>query len=549
MRRALVAIVLFAGCAPTPRFADRKILWIEHDDAPVAMPPEREAFESTRIWLGANNAVFRSAARVFTVDYGKEAVNVNAVDEVPDSTWYEDRRRDPEHPAAPLRALGADVIGRGAVDDDPPAPPYTVIRGLSGGSAGGFVVLDAKQRRYALKIDPKGHMGLVTGADAVATRLAWGSGWRVPADEIVDFTRADLIVDPKAKMLNRWGQKEPLEAGDVDAVLAHAAHDGAGRYRAVASRWVAGHILGSFSYLGRDPKDGNDLYPHEDRRDLRGFGVFAAWIDDVDVLENNTLDSYVGEPGHGHVVHYQLDVGGSFGQFAALQSPYWMGDQSYLQSWRILGSIATLGLLPHRYENAAWLRRRRALLDQYPEFGGYSADHFELRHWRPILDLPPLVRATARDRLWGAKRVAAFSREEVAAAVAAGHYRPAAAGYLEETLWRRREQIAREAFSESTAIDHFAVTRGSLCFTDLWVRAGLGGETSTAYRAREDGRDVGFLHGAAADGAACVALPARDGYRVIALAVARPGERRFEREVAVHLMARGAHGYVLGVVR
>ncbi|HEY1584491.1 MAG TPA: hypothetical protein VGH63_02315, partial [Polyangia bacterium] len=121
MSRAVVAFavaVAVGGCAPPARrFADRQILWIEHDDAPVPMPPKREAFESTRNWLGANNALFRPADRVFSVDYGTQAANVNAVDEVPTSTWYDDPRRDPDHPEAPPRVLGAEAVGRGAVTE------------------------------------------------------------------------------------------------------------------------------------------------------------------------------------------------------------------------------------------------------------------------------------------------------------------------------------------------------------------------------------------------------------------------------------------------
>ena len=51
------------------------------------------------------------------------------------------------------------------------------------------------------------------------------------------------------------------------------------------------------------------------------------------------------------------------------------------------------------------------------------------------------------------------------------------------------------------------------------------------------------------DGLVCTQLPARNGYRVIALAVSRPGERHFSRDVDVHLMARGGRGYVIGVIR
>src|SRR5207247_796047 len=117
----------------------------------------------------------------------------------------------------------------------------------------------------------------------------------------------------------------------------------------------------------------NDRYAHENRRDLRGFGVWAAWVDDVDIIENNTLDSYVGEPGRGHVVHYQLDVGGSFGEFANAPAPYWMGDQSYFQLGPVLRSLGLMGIVPYRWEDERWQRRRRALLEQYPEFGGFAA--------------------------------------------------------------------------------------------------------------------------------------------------------------------------------
>jgi hypothetical protein len=545
---AVVVAACLVACAHPVRFGDRAILWRDPDDAPVPMPSLRPAPPGGRLWPGANNAIFRPADRLLNVDYGREAVNVNALDEVPTSSWYEDPRRDPDNPAAPPRALSSDELERGVRRDEPAEPPFVIVSGLDGGSADGFIVEDARGRRFVLKLDPEGHPGLVTGADAVATRLAWASGWRVPADDTLDVARDQLRVRPGATMANQYGQREPLGEGDVDSVLRHAARGADGRYRAVTSRWIEGHVLGPVALKGRDLSDGNDRYAHEDRRDLRGFGVWAAWVDDIDVIENNTLDSYVGERGRGHVVHYQLDVGGSFGGFSAAPAHYWMGDQSYFQPGRIVGSLLTLGLVPYRWEDARWQRRRRALVEQYPELGGYSAQHFELRAWRPIVDVPAFVRQTRRDRYWGAKRVAAFSRDEVAAAVAAGRYRPAAAAYLTEALWQRRTRIAVDAFGETAPLDHVAVAGARLCFVDLWVRAGLGGGEATDYRAQEDERDIAATRGAAGDGNVCVTLPARDGYRVVALAARRPGERRFGGRVEVHLMAHGGGARVLGVV-
>ena len=371
----------------------------------------------------------------------------------------------------------------------------------------------------------------------------------MPADEVVDLSRADFVVPPQATMFNDWGQRIPLDAGDVDAILWHAAHTRDGRYRAVASRWVDGHVLGAFSWLGRDRADGNDRYDHQNRRDLRGFGVFAAWVDDIDTIDLNTLDSYVGADGHGHVEHYQLDLGGSFGAFAAAPKLYWMSDQSYFQYDRIFGSLATAGVVPHRWESQRWQSRRETLVEQYPEFGGFSSEHFEPRKWRPIVDTPPFVRMTERDRYWGARRVAAFSRDELGGAIAAARYRPAAADYLRDVLWRRREIVARDGFSRVGPFDHFFVDGQRLCFTDWWVRAGLGGGDATDYRAREKGALLDVHHGAAADGSVCVALPRGDGYRVVELDALRPGERHFGPGVAVHLVVRDGRARVVGALR
>ncbi len=547
---AALAAAVTAGCArPEPRFADRAILWRDRDDAPAPLPPDRPDPGTTRMWTGADAGVFRPAERLFTMDYGLEAVNTNALDDVPQSTWFVDPRRDPADPSRPPRALPAAQLERGAVVDEPPRPPFRVTRALSGGSTAGFVVEDALGRRYALKLDPEDHLALVTGADVVATRLAWASGWRVPADEIIALRRSELVVAPGATMLNQYGRREPLDDGDVDATLAHAARNPDGSFRAEASRWVPGHVLGAFSWLGRDRHDPNDRYDHENRRDLRGLGVFASWIDDVDTIDNNTIDSYVGAPGRGHVEHYQLDLGGSFGDFSAAPKPYWMSDQSYFQADRVLGSLVSIGLVPHRWEDRRWQRRREALVEQFPEFGGFAAEHFDPRHWRPIVDTPPFVRMTERDRYWGAKRVAAFSRDEIVGAVAAARYRPEAAEYLSTTLWRRREAIARDGFSRVAPLDHFRVDGDRLCFTDWWVRAGLGGGADTEYRARERGVVVDVRHGSDAVGAACVRLPPGAGYRVVELAALRPGERHFGASVAVHFVARGGAAHVVGVVR
>lgn len=96
--------------------------------------------------------------------------------------------------------------------------------------------------------------------------------------------------------------------------------------------------VGPYSYVGRRRDDPNDRVSHEDRRDLRGYAVVSAWINNVDTIEANILDAYVGEPGRGHVVHYQQDVGGSFGNYAVGPLASWMSYESYFDFERVLAS-------------------------------------------------------------------------------------------------------------------------------------------------------------------------------------------------------------------
>jgi hypothetical protein len=219
--------------------------------------------------------------------------------------------------------------------------------------------------------------------------------------------------------------------------------------------------------MGRRGDDPNDRIEHQNRRDVRAFGVFAAWMNDIDTMENNTMDAYVGEDGRGHVVHYQQDVGGSFGQFAAIPAEVWMGQETYFMPGRILASLASFGAMGRTFDDDSREARRRLLLAKYHELGYFDDDGFDPANWHPILDNPAFVRMTARDRYWGTKRVLAFNEEEVRAAVALGHYAPATEQRLFEILWHRRERILNAFLGESVPLDYFRFAAGQLCFDDL----------------------------------------------------------------------------------
>ena len=65
----------------------------------------------------------------------------------------------------------------------------------------------------------------------------------------------------------------------------------------MASRFIEGKLAGPFNYQGMRSDDPNDIVPHEDRRELRGLGVFAAWLNHHDTRAINSMDSLVVENG------------------------------------------------------------------------------------------------------------------------------------------------------------------------------------------------------------------------------------------------------------
>jgi hypothetical protein len=517
-------MLLLAGCSPPVRFPDRAILWKDPDDKPSLVPTTREPQYH---WIAIRDSVFDPADQVLGLDYVQESLNVNAVDEVPDSTWWTDRMRVPGQGRP--HALTAEAVRRGAWGEDPrPVLPLTIVKGKDKGATPGFIAKDALGRQFAVKLDPPGFVGLATSTEVVTSRLAWAAGWNVPAETILDLQASDFVLSPKATTTNLLGDKKPLDAERYRKLLARAPVAPDGTIRILASLWISGTIVGPYAYMGRRRDDSNDRVSHEDRRDLRGYGVFSAWVNNIDTTEANTLDSYVGEAGRGHLIHYQQDVGSAFGSRATEPLVYWMGYDTYFSGGRFFGSLFSFGLMPRAWEGDSLRERRARAIALYPEIGWFDDEQFNPRRWHPIYDNPAFDRATARDRYWGAKRLLAIDEIELRAAIAEGHYRPAAAERLFQILWQRRERILRAYFAKMPALDWFSVDGGALCWDDLWIVAGLGVAGSADYSA--DGETL--PHGAAR----CVAVGG--GYRVVALRVRRSGERHFSQPVRVHLIDR-----------
>src|SRR5690606_40828911 len=129
----------------------------------------------------------------------------------------------------------------------------------------------------------------------------------------VYFAPAVLRLKPGLTATDNTGVTRPFDEERLAWVLKQAKRRG-DLVRMQASAWLPGYLLGPFRYEGTRGDDPNDIIPHEDRRDLRGGRVLAAWLNHFDAREQNTMDSWIAarpdapDSSPGHVRHFHLDT-------------------------------------------------------------------------------------------------------------------------------------------------------------------------------------------------------------------------------------------------
>jgi hypothetical protein len=310
------------------------------------------------------------------------------------------------------------------------------VQAKSQGVTPGFQIKDSNGDRFIIKFDPPDYPQLATGAEAIATRLFWAAGYNVPENVLVTFRPEDLDIDPKATTHDVLGRERPFTAFQLQAILNAVARNRDGSIRCVASRFLKGKPLGPFKYIGRRRDDPEDRIPHELRRELRGMWTMAAWVDHADVRGANSLDMWVTENGRSFVRHYLIDFGSALGSRGLGPRSFVTGTEYYLDYNVAMRQIGTLGLRPFEWE---------AVVDPgIPSVGHVESVVFDPVHWRPDYPNPAFDERTKQDCEWGARIVAAFTDEQIRAAVEEAQYSdPRATEYMTRVLIERRDKIAR----------------------------------------------------------------------------------------------------------
>ncbi len=402
-------------------------------------------------------------------DHVLPAANVNALDEVPNNSWFTNRLG--LFPMTPDEAARGRGPGRGPQG----GAPWTVVAAKREGFSVGFTIRDANGDHFIVKFDPRGFQGTTTAAGAIAARLFHAAGYNVPDDNVFWFRRDQLALGDSV-IIKVNNKARFMTVTDLDSLLARVDVQADGRYRALASRFLEGRPIGPFDYRGKRRDDPNDRVRHEDRRELRGLRVFAAWVSHFDTKQHNTLDVQVEEEGRRFVRHHLIDLAstlgtGVFGPVARETHEYILAPSA------VVGRVATLGL-----HEADWRKMRRP--EGLDEVGYFSAEHFDPRGFRSNFRNAAFVNMTDRDAYWAAKIVTAFTDEHLRAIVAEGHYRdPRAADYVFDVLAKRRDIIGRTFFDRIAPLEYFSFQAGSVQFRDLGMERRIY-TSPTRYRAR-----------------------------------------------------------------
>ena len=481
----VAAAVQEVAHAPDPRnevLVDGPVLWYEADDRPVPCP----AFDEPGIVPTAFNAfVSGPFSRFFHPgrfvrwvgggDRARAASDINALDEVPGSTWFTNRLglfgiSDEELMAGP-------AVGTPLAAGPDRSEPWLIIGAKTAGVTPGFRIKDARGDVWLLKFDPPHHPGMSIRSGVVTGLLFHALGYNVPVDRPVAFDRSDLRVQPGTTMKLMRGQRVALTEANLDSILTATNSVFDGRYQALASRYLDGRPLGPFDNQGVREDDPNDRIHHQDRRSLRAVRVFGAWVNHFDTKMHNSLDMYLGEDGQGHVRHYLIDFASTLGTFGDLPVPRF-GYEFGFDVFPILGRTLALGL-----HEDPWVRVERQ--EGLDEVGLFVAEPFAPHKWKPDWPNTMMANLTDRDGYWAAKILSAFSDRQLRLVVEqAGYRNPAAVDYLVRTLAARRDIIVRHWFERVPPLDYFRVTAEGVAFSDLAVDCGLAEAGQRRYRYR-----------------------------------------------------------------
>jgi hypothetical protein len=521
-------------CRPEPN---------EKDPKHISCAPKE--YVSPVIWDGADNLVFRPLSDALAVEAGHESANANSFDEVADSAWFQNRiGKSPMSPEEmklgacdPAKILDPEEAGDGS---------WVIDKGKANGSSAGFRVVVPGKGKFMFKSD--GAVPEHASAASVVGAAAYHAvGFYTSCEQVVYFKPSLLKLTPGLRVTGNFDAGKPFDKAALDAILKQK-QTRPGYVRFQASAWLSGRLIGPFRYEGTRADDPNDVVPHQDRRELRGGRLLAAWLDHFDAREQNSMDAWMADKpkeadsSPGHVIHYYLDTSDCLGSAWDWEEITRRLGYSYIVDWEDLPrDFVTLGI-PLR----PWDRVKRA--PGYDQFVYFDVQNFDAEGWKNEYPNPAFSRMTERDGAWMARILARFTPEDVRAlAEMAAFADPKQTDYLAYVLEGRLVKILERYLTRLSPIGEVRVEGGDrLCGVDLAEARALREPARFQYRARTKTSWLPVTR--EAGGEVCVSLR----HLAVADGVADDAPERYTRVVVEDGVASGelvAHLYDLGPTR
>ncbi|CAN5170767.1 hypothetical protein BH18GEM1_BH18GEM1_08640 [soil metagenome] len=494
-----VAVLAMSACASrqvrpwqyTPRpLADTLAIW---------EPEEREV---PIVYDAAHEFVIDPTIDILNVPgwfiESPPALNADPMDGVVNSTWF--TNRNAVDPLTPDEVMRGSHTGEGPDD----SAPLEITDNKSEGVNVGFWINDAAGQRWIIKLDPPEFPEMGSGADVLATNLVWAAGYNTPENYVYSFDPNNIVLEEEFEIeVFEDGETVNYEVGADEpdereltvekfrqAVLEDVPRQPDGTIRTLASKFLPGTPKGPFAWEGRRPDDPNDVVPHEHRRELRGYYVVGAWLNQTDTKQGNTLDMFILDEGSpeddenarrfGYLRHYMLDNGSALGSGGTHPQDPRHGSENELDMDAIGKRFLTLGL----YERP-WQDVDEEDAQNPPSIGYYQSEIFLPGDWRPNIPNEAFNNIGPRDGYWGAKIVMSFTDEQLERAIDATQWSDVAARtYLLRSLKERRDMTGRYWFSRVSPLDNpWVEDRAIVVFDDRWTRH-FGG--TTEYRVEFD---------------------------------------------------------------
>ena len=419
----LVIGLLLLGCTYRPaRFADRPAVTEVADDAPISKPRRRELNWN---WYLSDIYLRRSLLDALDPKRPDDAGDVNALDEVPRSSWFQ--------PPGPELVLQEPPL----VDEGPPAPPLQLVTDLPRANDYGICVVDARGVRYELRRDDASRPEMKTSAAVIASHLIRQFGLLAPETHVVFLAPSDFASH----------RSDVADGGLPDAVrrfLSKGPPSVDGRYRMSAARWPVGIDVGVSEAFDVRSDDPNDVIAHRNRRTLRSLKVLGAWLAISRINPRKTRDAYVGEPGRGHLRHYLVGLEDALGAGSVVRRSKREGPRTDLGGGTGFNLI-TLGLWP----GSDSLPTQRRLLaignlseDVSPGTFKASPTYAPISHFQPT------------DGYWAAKRMARIPLKQIVGAVHAARILDSSARLeLVRLIVARRQRVVAYWYGRVTPVE------------------------------------------------------------------------------------------------